>query len=200
MQLQRWIKKSLVILISLLTFGTITPSEFHWLQEANASKGQGQNKDSFADSKRKAEVESSIYYSRDELLQTFQQQAEIISYQKFGTKIKPRIEKEFKELILPRMELAIEQVSSGLSDEELQNLEITENPAGGSGERIFNITSRTSGNTLVKFHVRREQPPLEGYWFNFHYHTAKDQFASHHDLGRIYWDKNTPPNWNTTAH
>ncbi|MBM7692552.1 hypothetical protein JOC77_001982 [Peribacillus deserti] len=197
MQFKKWIKKSLVILISLLTFGTITPAEFHWLDEANANKRQ--DNDSFAHSNRKAEIEAPKY-SREQILQSFNGQAEMVSYKKFGDKIRPKIEKEFKEMILPKMEEAIGQLSMTLTDEELSQLEVTENPAGGSGERIFNITNNITGKPVIKFHVRREQPPLEGFWFNFHYHTAADQFMSHHDLGKIYWDKNTPPNWRASLH
>ncbi|PLT28414.1 YpjP family protein [Peribacillus deserti] len=198
MQLKKWIKKSLVILISMLTFGMITPAEFHWLDEASANKKQ--DNDTFAAHSKSKTVSESPVYTRDQILQSFNGQAEEVSYQKFGDKIRPKIEKEFKEVILPKMEEAIGQLSLTLSDEELSQLEVTENPAGGNGERIFNITNKVTGKPVIKFHVRREQPPLEGFWFNFHYHTAADQFMTHHDLGKIYWDKNTPPNWKTSIH
>ncbi|MED4798110.1 YpjP family protein, partial [Priestia megaterium] len=48
---------------------------------------------------------------------------------------------------------------------------------------------------LIRFHVRRENPPKDGYWFNFHYHAAADNFQKHYDLGKIYWNRNMPPKW-----
>ena len=61
--------------------------------------------------------------------------------------------------------------------------------------KIFHVYNRLTGEDLLRFHVRRDHPPQDGYWFNFHYHTAEDGFQSHHELGSIYWDRNTPPDW-----
>ncbi|WP_026694903.1 YpjP family protein [Peribacillus kribbensis] len=193
MQLKRWIRKTLVILISVLTFGAITPSEIHWLEEVKANTSQ----DNDLLGKSQHQETEALVQTREQMLHSLYVQAENISYVKFGDKIKPKIENEFKAIILPKMEEAIEQVSMDLAPEQLKNLSVTENPSGGSGERMFNIKDGKSGQTLIKFHVRREHPPHEGFWFNFHYHSNTDHFARHHDLGKIYWDKNTPPSWGT---
>ncbi len=60
---------------------------------------------------------------------------------------------------------------------------------------MFNIYDEQTGKDLIRFHVRTENRPGEGYYYNFHYHTAEDQFATHHNLGDVYWSKNTPPKW-----
>jgi hypothetical protein len=82
-------------------------------------------------------------------------------------------------------------------EEQLHYLAVTENPSGGMGERIFHIYRVDSGEDIIRFHVRREHPPQDGYWFQFHYHTYHDDFQTHYELGKIYWDKNTPPQWRT---
>jgi hypothetical protein len=122
-------------------------------------------------------------------------QAEFQSYQKFGTKIKPVIENEFREIILPNIEKALEEMAVQFPEEDLKNLTITEHPGTGHSEKIFNINNPGIGKDVLRFHVRRDNPPQAGYWFNFHYHTYHDDFQSHHELGSIYWAKNTPPKW-----
>ena len=122
-------------------------------------------------------------------------QAEVQSYRKFGAKIKPVIEGEFRDIILPNIEKALEEMAGQFPEEDLQNLAITEQPSGGYSEKIFHVKNRISGKDMLLFHVRRDHPPQAGYCFNFHYHTYHDQFQSHHELGTIYWAKNTPPKW-----
>ncbi|MEW8987992.1 MAG: YpjP family protein, partial [Bacillus sp. (in: firmicutes)] len=80
-------------------------------------------------------------------------------------------------------------------EEDLVHLAISEEPGKGKSEKIFHIKDEKTGEDVIRFHVRRDQPPHEGYWFNFHYHTHHDEYQTHHDLGSIYWAKNTPPNW-----
>jgi len=121
--------------------------------------------------------------------------AERQSYQKFGPKIKPVIENEFKEVILPSIEKALEEVSGQFPEEDFGYMTISERPSGGTSEKIFHIQNRRTSEDVMRFHVRRDNPPQQGYWFNFHYHTYHDQFQNHYSLGSIYWDKNTPPKW-----
>jgi hypothetical protein len=82
-------------------------------------------------------------------------------------------------------------------EESLANLKVTETPGGGLSEKIFHITNSKANEDVIRFHVRRDHPPQQGYWFNFHYHTHHDNFQAHHELGSIYWNKNTPPKWMT---
>ncbi|MTH52078.1 hypothetical protein GKZ89_01575 [Bacillus mangrovi] len=125
-------------------------------------------------------------------LDYFKEMAKGQTQLKFGSKIGPVIEQEFDSLILPKIEETIEKE---LKPEELRNLIITEKPGTGRSEKIFHIYSGETGKDVIRFHVRTDRPPGDGYWFNFHYHLAGDSFEKHHELGRIYWDRNTPPAW-----
>ncbi|WP_108671205.1 YpjP family protein [Peribacillus acanthi] len=198
MKFPKWMKKSLIILISVLTFGMVTPSELHWLEEASANKNT--NKKSVEESKnvgdgKQHSFSSYHHITKDQVILTMIEKAENTSYIKFGEKIAPKIQDEFKDVILPKMEEAISDVTANYNDRELSQLAISEKPAGGTGEKIFHIYNMVSGEDIIRFHVRRENPPQQGHWFNFHYHLSKDGFVKHHDLGKIYWDKNTPPKW-----
>ncbi|MGN1401055.1 MAG: YpjP family protein [Bacillus sp. (in: firmicutes)] len=204
MKTPKWMKKSLLILLSIITLGLVTPDDFDWQQEASAEKSSKKSEET----KPAADlsIQSDVYYGneKDDLLKAFILKAEEASIQKFGEKIKPRIEDEFQDMILPKIEEALETYIQGCPDEEVGNLEISEKPAYGTKEKIFHIYNRETGEDMIRFHVRRENPPKQGHWFNFHYHTKDDQFQNHYPLGTIFWSKNTPPNWGsknrTTLH
>ncbi|MGG3470200.1 YpjP family protein [Neobacillus pocheonensis] len=195
--MKKWLRKSLFVTVSILTFGLVTPTQL-----MNAVNAENMNdRDafeapatdiSFAQPSRFIEDSE---FNREEFMQSLLKQAEMQSYQKFGSKIKPVIEDEFREIILPNIEIAINQTSDQFPEEDLKNLTITEQPGTGLSEKIFNIKNDLNGKDILRFHVRRDNPPQAGYWFNFHYHTYHDDFQNHHDLGSIYWAKNTPPKW-----
>lgn len=136
-----------------------------------------------------------VISERDAFINDMVKQAESQAYIKFGAKIKPVIEDEFREIILPNIEKAIEEIALQFPEEDLSQLVITEMPGGGQSEKIFHIMNQQTKQDIIRFHVRRDHPPQTGFTFNFHYHTAHDQFQFHHELGVIYWDKNTPPKW-----
>lgn len=192
----KWLRKSLVVLVTVLTFGIVTPSQAFELlddkppkRDAFESKGQEQSQS----------VQQKVYGqfpgSEEDVLHRLIKDAETYSYTKFGNRIGPVIEDEFREIILPNIEKAIEEVAVLYNGSNMVNLVISERPTGGESEKIFHIADRKTREDIIRFHVRRDHPPQAGYWFNFHYHTFLDQFESHHDLGSIYWDKNTPPKW-----
>jgi hypothetical protein len=133
---------------------------------------------------------------RESFMERVMKQAEEQSLEKFGTRIGPVIEDEFRQIILPNIEQAIVTVAEQFPEEELANLAISEAPGGGLSEKIFHIYGHDQKD-IIRFHVRRDRPPHEGYWFNFHFHTYHDSFQTHYDLGSIYWAKNTPPKWRT---
>lgn len=196
--MNKWLRKSFVVMVSILTFGLVTPSQF--INNVNAEKPIS-NRDAFevsttegtfaksTGSRREAE------FNKDKFMEDLIKQAEEQSYQKFGMKIKPVIENEFREVIFPNIEKALGETASQFPEEDLKNLVITEQPGKGQSEKIFNIKNSLTNKDILRFHVRRDNPPQAGYWFNFHYHTYHDEYQSHHDLGSIYWDKNTPPKW-----
>lgn len=189
-----WIRKSFVVLVSILTFGLVTPT--HLINNVNAEKPTDRDifesaplRDDIVDFREETEFDKEKYV--EELIK----QAELQSYQKFGTRIKPVIEDEFREIIMPNLEQALKDMTAQFPDEDLINLAITEHPGKGQSEKIFHIKHNETNKDVLRFHVRRDNPPQAGYWFNFHYHTYHDSFQSHHELGSIYWDKNTPPKW-----
>jgi len=195
--MNKWLRKSLFIMVSILTFGLVTPTQL--MNSVNAENLQDRDafeataaENSFTQKNRFIEESE---FNRDQFMEELMEQAEIQSYQKFGTRIKPVIENEFREIILPNIEKALDETASQFPEEDVKNLTITEQPSAGHSEKIFNIKNGETGKDILRFHVRRDNPPKEGYWFNFHYHTYHDDFQSHHDLGSIYWDKNTPPKW-----
>jgi hypothetical protein len=184
-----WMRKIAVALIAILTFGLYTPTYLIADEENNGvvtpedKDHSGINVEVVSDEKEKEDID---------VISTFTEKAKQQSLAKFGPKISEKVELEFNEIILPKIELALETI---LENEDTTYVSITEQPSNGYGERIFNIYNELTKEDIAKFHVRRDNRPLEGHWFNFHYHVKDDQFESHHTLGEIYWDKNTPPKW-----
>jgi hypothetical protein len=195
--MNKWLRKSLVILFSIATFGLVTPPASLAIQDKPSEDSVSKssiNDDSIEQIlPPKLDLEQ-LPLSKDQVLVNLLSEAEQKSFIKFGDKIGGVIEDEFKEMIFPKMEEIITYYLNIEDDELFQQLEISK-PSGGTGEKIFHIYNTITGEDVLRFHVRRENRPLEGYWFNFHYHTYHDSFQSHKDLGSIYWDKNTPPNW-----
>ncbi len=194
--MNKWLRKSLVILFSIATFGLVTPPAS--LALTDKPSDDSTEKVSFSDDVIEQAalpvVEAEQPFEKEQILTNILNEAEEKSLLKFGDKIGGVIEDEFKEVILPKMEEIITYYLNEESDELFEHLEVSK-PSGGTGEKIFHIYNTETGQDVLRFHVRRENRPLEGYWFNFHYHTYHDSFQSHKDLGSIYWDKNTPPNW-----
>ena len=209
MKMPLWMKKSVVVLLSIMTLGLVSPNDFYWFDEAKATKPDNDKALGNAVFEENSIAAPSVYIESDHeteeidermrLLENLSEKAEQNSYIKFGDRIGPRIEDEFTSIILPKMEEAIAAYVNECPDAELPYIAITENPSSGLGEKIFNVYNSNTKENLILFHVRRENVPQEGHWFNFHYHTAADQFVAHHSLGSIYWDKNTPPHWGTKA-
>jgi hypothetical protein len=196
----KWLRKAFVVMVTILTFGLVTPPQSFLLDEAHAEKLP--KKDTIdANTPERFMSEASLQLEQEEtsererMIKRLVDSAEEKSYLKFGAKIKPVIEDEFKDIILPNIEKVISTVAEQYEEENLRNLEITEQPGGGNSEKIFHIVDKEINQDIIRFHVRRDNPPQEGYWFNFHYHTFHDHFQEHYVLGSIYWDKNTPPKW-----
>jgi hypothetical protein len=196
--MQKWLRKALVVTFTILTFGMIAPPPALTMENAKAEEPP---KRDYIDqlttpapivSIDELEPENDI---KSDFLKQAVMQAEKQSLTKFGNKITPVIESEFYSEILPQIEAVITNVSEQFPEDMLHNLGITEQPSGGVSEKIFHIYDKTTGEDVIRFHVRRDHPPQEGYWFNFHYHVYKDNFQGHHTIGKIYWNKNTPPKW-----
>lgn len=191
----KWLRKSLLVLVTVVTFGMVTPQALL----ADPSNEDKQAKRDIYEStpsiKEESYFDSEESLDRDKFINQMVKKAEEQSFVKFGTRIKPVIEDEFKEVILPNIEKVIAEVAMQYPEEDLTQLIVSEVPSGGTSEKIFHILNKETKKDIIRFHVRRDHPPQESFAFNFHYHTVHDQFQSHHDLGSINWDKNTPPNW-----
>lgn len=186
-----WMKKTLVALITVFTFGLVTPPSA-LLDTAKAdkpTKQQNLEQPSFTLDEKSSDISSEVFLSYA------MQEAERQSMKKFGSKIGPVIEDEFKDVILPKIEEAIANLANNTPEDSLQSLAISQKPAGGKNEKIFHVYNTKTGDDLLRFHVRRDHPPQDGYYFNFHYHRYDDGFTAHHELGDIYWNTNTPPQW-----
>ncbi|WP_026581325.1 YpjP family protein [Bacillus sp. J33] len=190
-----WLRKSFVVLVTILTFGMVTPSQAFLYENTNQLKASRASDVEKTDSSTGPSTEEDNYVDKEVFIRQMVKEAEMQSYEKFGTKIGPVIEDEFNEVILPNIEKAIQEVAVQFPEESLAHLKVTETPGGGLSEKIFHITNSQTSEDVIRFHVRRDHPPQQGYWFNFHYHTHHDSFQAHHELGAIYWDKNTPPKW-----
>src|SRR4051794_32605273 len=151
--MNKWLRKSLFVTISILTFGLVTPSQL--INQANAEKVN--DRDVFeTQAPDRSIVQANSYlieteFNREKFMQELIKQAEIQSYQKFGTRIKPVIENEFREVILPNIEKAIEQTASQFPEDDVKNLTITEQPGAGLSEKIFNIKDSVSGKDIIRF-------------------------------------------------
>ncbi|MBB6444611.1 YpjP family protein [Bacillus benzoevorans] len=191
----KWLRKSLVILVTVITFGMVTPQ----VLSNNPNEANKQEKRNMIEAlplvAEATNHSPAALAERDAFIQEMVKQAESQAYLKFGAKIKPVIEDEFREIILPNIEKAIEEIALQFPEDDLSHLSVTEMPGGGQSEKIFHIMNQKTKQDVIRFHVRRDHPPQEGFTFNFHYHTVHDQFQLHHELGVIYWDKNTPPKW-----
>lgn len=188
--MKKWIQKMLVSAVTVVTLGVITPSHTIWSNLL----------DSEASAKTQIVVQSHEVIKQSTLIVEtaaidFVSEAKEQAYQKFGTKIGPKIQDDFDTLIFPKMQQAIDETLYKNGEIQSQNLAITENPSGNYSEKIFNIYNTESGEDLIRFHVRTENRPQAGYYYNFHYHTSEDEFFTHHNLGDVYWSKNTPPKW-----
>ncbi|KAA9021684.1 YpjP family protein [Niallia endozanthoxylica] len=192
----KWLRKSLLLVVTVATFGLVTPQG---LLTDSPNEDKHSKRDAYETNPSNSEeyFETEDVSERDKFINEMVRVAEEQSFVKFGTRIKPVIQDEFREFILPSMEKAIAEVALQYPDEELSQLIVSEVPSGGVSERIFHIMDNQTNQDVIRFHVRRDHPPQEEYMFNFHYHTSHDQFQAHHHLGIINWDKNTPPKWMT---
>lgn len=196
--MKKWWQKSLMIAVAVLTLGAISPNHLIWetlLDEkahSNPQTSDGHEKQFSYDWIDPSEL---YYGTQPSIMETVHKSAEEQAYLKFGSKIGPVIKDEFQTAILPNILQAIDMHLVGMDNEKLRKLAISEKPSGDHAEKIFHIYDTETSKDAIRFHVRTEKKPLEGYFFNFHYHVADDNFQKHIALGDIYWSKNTPPKW-----
>ena len=191
----RWLQKSLIIAVALLTFGVITPAHDIWssFQDKSDSKqAEGPFEHTNYDI---GFTEPQLEEQYESVEDVFIISARELSYEKFGTKIGPIISDEFDDIIFPKIDEAIRMTLKNSSEITTPRLAISERPAGNYSEKIFHVYDKENKKDLIRFHVRTDKRPQDGYYFNFHYHISNDEFMAHHSIGDIYWSKDTPPKW-----
>ncbi|NEU31215.1 hypothetical protein GN156_10525 [bacterium LRH843] len=207
----RWMKRGIVISSALLTIGLFEPVELvNVIHAEEPQKAQDEkndnaliykvNEDSYElfHEVLPAKIDHYIHrsVSSADILNSFiLKEAYRESMNKFGETIGKKIGQPFEEMILPQLDAELREVTNTLADDDWSNLKISSSPGGGFGEKILHVYNESTGEDIFRFHVRRDQPPNQGYYFNFHYHTYLDQHEKHHDLGTIFWGKDMPPKW-----
>ncbi|MGV3489071.1 MAG: YpjP family protein [Tuberibacillus sp.] len=215
----RWFKKTFVTLVAILTLGTVVPtvnyhsdnnkpsrynsggsrtetgsSDIALVQTADAAMEDTTEKSEEAWSEIAANCQT-----KDEMLAELEQftkrEAEAQGFIKFGDGIARVIGGTYTNEIVPKFADVVSTLGAATDADTLRHLAVSHNPAGGTGERIMHLYDERTGEEWVKFHVRRDHPPLDGYYFTFHYHTKEDNFQNHYEIGKINWGKNTPPKW-----
>src|SRR5690625_1949995 len=203
-----WFRKLSVVLITIMTLGLYVPPAILDM-EAEENKDSLSSKADISDdtvhpaTEVQAEEADHVAqynvtyetFDNDYYLHMLTEKVTEQVVTKLGPKIGERVENDVLETILPNIEDVLKTVLTDSEDDVLPYYGITEEPTRGLGEKIFHVYNHQTDEDIARFHVRRDNRPLEGYWFNFHYHLSDDNFEEHHELGEIYWDKNIPPKW-----
>lgn len=193
-----WLRKISVILIAIMTLGIYVPpahlhTEADEAKEAVDSPSEEDSSDTI--SVAVPDVDRNSKFNETFFISQITSKAKEQTFTKLGTRIADQIDTDFKDDILPKIEESVSMILTEAGKDNLPYIGITECPSNGFGEKIFNVYDNRTGKDIARFHVRRDNRPWEGYWFNFHYHVSNDQFETHHEIGEIYWDKNIPPKW-----
>ncbi|RLL42700.1 hypothetical protein D8M04_14185 [Oceanobacillus piezotolerans] len=196
-----WMRKFLVALITVATLGMYTPAYLLDVEAEDKNDNFSESGDNNANAvvKVREAQEASLpieenRFSETYLINDMTEKAKEQTMMKFGPRMQEQVEDEFDHFILPTIETVLESIIKQ-AGEDSKYLRMTETPAKGYGERIFHVYNEESKEDIARFHIRRDNRPQEGYYFNFHYHLSNDGFRTHHQIGEIYWDKNTPPKW-----
>lgn len=197
--MKKWFRKTIVLLISILTLGLYIPPFHLDADMEEVDKGEispktddyTTNSPTIIDDDESDSIVSSNELYQEALIEMARERVMI----KLGDKIASKIDMPLKEEVLPNLEVVIEQIFDKLGEEQSQYLVISEEPASGYGERIFNLYDQSKKENVAKFHVTRVKKPQDGHFFQFHYHLAEDQYEEHYPIAEVHWGKNTPPKW-----
>lgn len=194
-----WMRKLTVALITIMTLGLYVPPLYLDVDADENKDALASSPDSYDGASltviETAEDENIPGNDEDYYIETLTEKAKEQTITKLGPRITEQIDEDFLDDILHNIEEIVQTILADAGDDASQYFGITERPTKGSGERIFNIYDYRTQDDIARFHVRRDNRPLEGYWFNFHYHLSNDSFEEHHVIGEIFWDKNVPPKW-----
>lgn len=195
-----WGRKVFVVLISVLTLGLYIPPTYVTTEAAKNNEVASDDhlkegtivEDTLPE---KPDYTHPAFDVEEDHIQTIMEQAKEQTLIKMGPRIIEKVDEDMTEEILPKIEEIVETILQQVDQNELIYYEISEEVASGYGEKIFNLYNHHTKEEIARFHVRRDKRPKDGYWFNFHYHLKDDNFTTHHSIGEVYWEKNTPPKW-----
>jgi phage terminase Nu1 subunit (DNA packaging protein) len=197
-----WMRKIAVVIVAIMTFGFYVPPGLNAEVEAEDNKNElshsGLSEETVASVSETTKEEEHDFELQEDThvqLHTLTDQAKVQTLMKLGPRITNQLDNHFMDTILLNIEDTLDQLLSEIPEEKHDYLKLTETPADGLAEKIFHIYDADTNEDIIRFHVRRDHRPWEGYWFNFHYHVNDDNFEGHHEIGEIFWDKNMPPKW-----
>lgn len=196
----KWLQRLIVGFVALVTLGAIPPTHDIWstlLTDLEALKKDAHDQQQVKpvdQPKYIVQLEEDIPAKETSLQRLFEEAYEQ-SYMKFGEKVGPVIRTTFDQEIYPKLQRVMTDYYASYPAKDLAHFTVTKRPAGKHSERIFHIYDERTKEQTFYFHVRTENRPKEGYYYNFHYHTAADEFQTHHDIADIFWSKNQPPKW-----
>ncbi|MDC3417143.1 YpjP family protein [Aquibacillus salsiterrae] len=196
-----WIRKAFVVIITFMTLGIYIPPTYlnaALEKDGLVSEKPSDNRHTMEDQVVVVEEAYSDVEELDEtdsIINTLTEQARMQAISKLGPRIVNQVEEDLLTMILPNIEEVIATIMENADEEERNYFAVSENPTPGYGEKIFHLYDVRTEKDIARFHVRRENRPGEGYWFNFHYHLEEDGFEEHRAIGEVFWDKNTPPKW-----
>lgn len=192
-----WVKKLFVATIAALTLGTYVPSIDLEVNADVDKKDIEESKNTYNQSRidyshsETDVLSSSIVTPKEELIK----QATARTLEKVGPKMIRQIEDDLTDVVLPHIETVMDAVVDKYDRHQSFRLTLIEHTTPGYGEKIFDIYDEVDDKLVAKFHVRRDSKPLDGFFFNFHYHLEDDGFTHHYPIAEIRYGKNTPPKW-----
>ncbi|TSB46977.1 YpjP family protein [Alkalicoccobacillus porphyridii] len=207
-----WMKRLFLVASAILTLGLVDfeePAQTLSLFTATKSSDEPKDNKSFVykidesdyalfHSVLPASVTQYVHYD-DEQARLLAKSLAILAkeqgFHKFGEVISDRIGRDFERTVLTSLEPVLARLVTDLSVDQQRQIDVTEQPSSKKGEKILHVFSKETGEDMLRFHVRRDQPPKQGHWFNFHYHIASDNYEHHYPLATIYWGKDVPPSW-----
>ena len=117
--MNNWLRKAFVVMVSILTFGLVTPTQFiHNVSAENSIENDVINTADYTVLDEQLSLSEESNFDKESFLEDLVKQAEMRSYQKFGMKIKPVIEGEFRGIILPNIEKALVELADQFPDEK----------------------------------------------------------------------------------
>lgn len=192
-----WVKKLFVATVAALTLGMYVPSIDLEVSADVDNKDIEENKDTIERARivhtldEVEDLSSTIVTSKEELIE----QATSRTLEKIGPRTIKPIEREVMNEVIPHIETVVEAIVDKYDPDQSFRLSLIEHKTPGYGEKIFDVYDETEEKIVAKFHVRRDNKPLDGYYFNFHYHLEDDQFDYHYPIAEVCYGKNTPPKW-----